>query len=167
MFRRRKAAQSSEDSPLTELRLQALRVDAAMLGIEPSAELRDVFGVVMDTTYTRGVATLVALADATTSLYTSTGFGIIGGGGHPQVVTAGQSLLRTAEEHLDHFGPDESDDPPPVGSVTIRLLTFERRLAATEDESLLGAGHRPLSQVFYAAHDVIAELRRIDEAGPS
>ena len=164
MFRRRRSARRPDDTPLTELRRRALHADAAVLGIEPSEHLENVFGVVMDTTYTNGVATLVAFADGTTSLYTSSGFGIIGGGAHPQVVRAGQSLLRSAKEHLQEFSPDASDEPPQVGSVTIRLLTFGRRVAATEDESLLGAGRSPLSSVFHAAHVVIAELRRIHES---
>lgn len=164
MFRRRRSGRGRADSPLMELRLQALHANAAVLNIEPSERFPNVFGVVMDTTYENGIATLVAFADGTTSLYTSTGFGIIGGGAHAQVVRAGRALLRSAEEHLHEFIPDRSDDPPQVGSVTIRLLTFASRVAATEEESSLGAGRSPLSPVFHEAHAVIAELRKIEES---
>lgn len=159
MFRRRKRDEPS--SATNELRLRALQADAVELGLD--ADL-DVFGVVVDMAYPNGVATLVAFADGTTSLYTSTGFGIIGGGAHPQVVDAGRALLRAAEEHRAAFAPDPSDDVPPEGFVTIRVRTAGGRLAATEAESELAQGTGPLSTVFHATHDVITQLRLLDEA---
>lgn len=152
---------------MTELRHQALNADAAALGMAPSDRFPNVFGVVMDTAYEIGVATLVAFADGTTSLYTSTGSGIIGGGAHAQVVKAVRALLRIAEDHRSEFSPDPSDEPPPVGSVTMRLLLFSGRVAVTEEETALGEGQRATSPLFHAAHAVIAELRHLDEAGGS
>lgn len=64
-----------------------------------------VFGVVMDTTYESGTATLVALADGTVSLYMSSGSGIIGGGGHAQIAAAGRQAIEVAADHLAEFGP--------------------------------------------------------------
>ncbi|HEV3365230.1 MAG TPA: hypothetical protein VG795_14005 [Acidimicrobiia bacterium] len=151
-------------NPMAELRLQALRADAVEYGMEPSDELPNVFGVVMDMAFPNGTATLVTFAEGTTSLYTSTGSGIIGGGGYQQVVQAAHTLLRTAEEHLDAFAPDTSVEPPAAGSVTIRVLTHKGRLAVTEDNNVLGEGHSPASPVFHAAHGVLTELRQIDEA---
>lgn len=45
-----------------------------------------------------GCATLVALTDNTTSLYTSTGGGTIGAGGHATVASATHALLASAED---------------------------------------------------------------------
>ena len=72
----------------------------------------------MDMGTRNATATLVGLADGTTSLYLSTGGAVIGGGEHPQV--AGYTLF----------------------------------------------GHRrhPLADTFHAAHDVITQLRLLDEA---
>ena len=55
------------------------------------------WGAVMETGYPNGVASLVCLRDGTTSLYTSTGGGIIGGGAHDPVVRANHALLATIE----------------------------------------------------------------------
>jgi hypothetical protein len=155
---------SPAENPYVELRRQALHTDPAEYGMEASELFPHVFGVVADMAFPNGIATVLAFADGTTSLYTSTGSGIIGGGGHPQVVRANRVLLRTAEDHLKAFEPDTSEDTPAEGSVTIRLLTFEGRLAITEDENVLGEGHSPASPVFHAVHGVITELRQIDEA---
>lgn len=164
MFRRRKGEERPDGDPMVELRRRALHADASDYGMEPTERFPNVFGVVMDTTYPNGVVTLVAFADGTASLYTSTGFGIIGGGGHPQVVRAGRALLRAAEDQRSACLPDPSDEAPPEGAVTIRLLTYAGRMAVTEEEVVLGEGHSALSGVFHAAHGVITELRQIDEA---
>ena len=148
---------------MTELRSRAVLADAADFGLE-TGPFDPVYGVVMDMTYPNGVATVVVFADGTTSLYTSTGFGIIGGGGHEQVVRAGQALLRVAAELRHDFAPDSSVEPPPQGKVTIRVLTREGRLAVTEDEQALGLDRSSFSPVFHAAQAVITELRLIDEA---
>jgi hypothetical protein len=152
------------ENPGTELRLQALRADPAEYGMKPSDELPHVFGVAVDMAYPNGTATLVAFADGTTSLYTSTGSGVIGGGGHPQVVRANRVLLRTGEDHLQAFAPDTSENPPAPGSATIRLLTYDGRMAVTEDVNILGEGRSPASPVFHAAHGVLTELRQVSEA---
>lgn len=150
-------------NPMAELRLQALRADPDEYGMEPSDELPNVFGVVVDMAFPNGTATLVTFAEGTTSLYTSTGSGVIGGGGYPQVVRASQALLRAADDHLDAFAPDDSLEPPAPGSVTIRVLTYKCRLAVTEDYTVLGEGRSPASPVFHATHGVLTELREIDQ----
>ena len=166
MFRRRQPDRQPDSNPMTELRLQALHTDPTEFGMESTEELPNVFGVIMDMAFPNGFASLVAFAEGTVSLYTSTGSGIIGGGAHPQVAVAGRQLLRTAEDLRSGFHPDPSDEPPPIGSVTIRLLTYQGRLATTEQEEVLGEGRSPLSPVFHSAHAVISELRQIDQASP-
>jgi hypothetical protein len=163
VFRRGRRKSPEQSNPLPELRLRALHANPAELGMAPTERFPNVFGVVMDTTYPNGIATLVALADGTTSLYTNTGFGVIGGGSHANVVRAGRALLRAAEEHWARFVADDSDDPPPEGRVTLRLLTYEGRRSLTDYENALGEGRSDVSPIFHAAHAVIAELRQIDE----
>jgi hypothetical protein len=96
--------------------------------------------------YPAGTATLVTLADGTTSLCTSTGGGIIGGGGHARVAAASRSFLAVVEDHLGLMSPDLDSD------------------VADAPEDDLGHGRHPLSTVFYAGHDVLTELRTMDEA---
>ncbi len=118
----------------------------------------------MDMGYSQGTATLVALADGTTSLYTSTGGGFVGGGFHQAVATATRSFLANLERHLPLLTPDPDAALPAEGRVIIRALTYTGRLAAEGPEDDLGHGRHPLSPVFHAAHRVITELRLIDES---
>ena len=78
LFRRR-----HEDEP-PNLRGQILHAAPDDLGFFASEE-HPVWGAVMDMAFPGGVATLVSLEDGTTSLYTSTGGGVIGGGGVAQI----------------------------------------------------------------------------------
>jgi hypothetical protein len=148
------------------LRRQILRLDPAEVGIGPTPELPRVWGLLMDLGANSGTATLVALADGTTSMYFSTGGAIIGGGEHPQVASATRRLLQVVEDHLDQM-PDRTDLPlPRSGRVVLRVMTYQGNRAADAAEDDLGHRRHPLSEIFHRAHDVIAELRLIDEAAP-
>ena len=117
----------------------------------------------METGYPNGTATLVCLRDGTTSLYTSSGFGIIGGGAHQTVVQANAALLAKLTAELDRLPAGDDLSPPAVGRTVIRAMTYDgpRAYEAAEDD--LGNGRDAMSQVFHAAHGVITQLRLIDE----
>ena len=171
VFRRRYEGGSgrANDQPSGEqvyrgLRSQILDLDPARAGLDPSSSGRRVWGALMETGYPTASATLVALADGTTSLYLSTGSGIIGGGAHAQVASATQSFLTAVEDQLSLLSPDTDAAVPVAGRVIIRALTYEGRYRAEAPEDDLGHGRQPLSAVFYAGHAVLTELRTIDQA---
>ena len=140
------------------LRGQLLSLDPASVGLGPGTAAR-VWGVLFELGYPEGTATVVALADGTTSLYTSGGGGVIGAGEHEPVAAATRALLAVVETHLAELGPDGSDDLPADGHVTVRALTYDGRLVATAAEEELGERRHPLWPVFYAGHDVITAVR--------
>ncbi len=141
------------------LRDQALTVEAEALDLKPTAGRPHVWGVIMETAYPEAVATLVVFAEGTTSLYFSSGGGVIGAGEHASVREAGARLLATAEAHLSKFTPAVGTALPPAGRVRLLLRTFTGTLAALALEEELGAGTHALSEVFFAAHGVITAVR--------
>jgi len=145
------------------LRRQILELQSADAGIVPADAAGSVWGAMMETAYPNGVATLVCLADGTTSLYTSTGGGMIGAGGHPSVVAANHAFREAISSHVGQLAPEPVADLPRPGNVILRALTHDGHLAATALEDDLGYGRHPLSPVFHAAHEVITELRQIGE----
>ena len=165
MFRRAKqeAQQPASEGIFEALRSQALSVGAASVGIAPSAELPRVYGVVMDRAYPEGLATLVAFADGTTSLYTSGGGGVIGGGEHASVAALNRQLLIAAEDHLERFSLRHQTELPNDGRVLITVLTYTGRFAAESSAEDLGEGRHAAAPVFYAAHEVIHALHMIEE----
>lgn len=158
------AAASEPGEVFSGLRGQILGLDPATVGLHPTADLPRVWGALLETGYDNGTATLVSLADGTTSLYTSTGFGIIGGGAHKPVVEATLVFLRTVEQALDAFVADDDASVPAVGAVAMRALTFDGRRVVRAAEDGLGHGRHPQSAIFHAGHAVITQLRLIDEA---
>lgn len=145
------------------LREQILGLDPNTVRLGPTPGRPRVWGGLMETGYPHGTATVVALADGTTSLYTSSGFGIIGGGAHPSVVAATRAFLDTIEAHLEQLPPSSDTTLPGPGQVMIRALTHAgpRVTEAAEDD--LGHGRHPLAPVFHAGHDVLTELRLLHE----
>jgi hypothetical protein len=165
-WRRRKKADSgdaTDQNPMVGLRLQALELDPSSVSFEPTDELPRVFGAVMDTGYPAATVTLVGLVDGTTSLYTTSTFGIIGGGGHESVARETRVFLETLEGQLDEFGPDLGSKPPAEGAVIIHALTYDGRRSVTASENDLGGEKHTLSPVFHAAHRVISALRMIQQ----
>jgi hypothetical protein len=88
-----------------------------------------------------GSLTFVALADNTTSMYTSKGGGIIGAGGHQLVAEANRRLLDVAEAHLADIPPAEDTASPGDGRWIIRVLTDSGPRAVDVSEQDLKRGH--------------------------
>src|SRR5262245_60819931 len=112
MFGRRRREQGSPGQAGEEIyrQLRSQALDAVGAGLAPPPpEHPDVSGVVVDVPAEGGHATVVALTDGTTSLYTSTGGGTIGAGAHAHVDEATDRLLRVAQLHLDAFSPEDGD----------------------------------------------------------
>jgi hypothetical protein len=159
---------SAEAPSFEGLRRQILELDPAQAGLLRAPDGPLVWGALLETAYPKnnGVGTLVALADGTTSVYTSGG-GIIGGGGHQAVVAANQSFLAAVEHDLAQLTPDADDAVPGPGRVIIRALTYQGRYSAGAAADDIGDGRHPLSVVFRAGHGVLTQLRLLHEAPPA
>lgn len=155
LFRRR------EEEPL-DLRGRILHADPHDLGFWGSSG-REVWGAVMDMAFPGGTASLVSLEDGSTSLYTSTGGGVIGGGAHPSVVEATQAFLDAVAVYAPQFSSDDPDDLPEPGHVRFHALSFEGRRGVDADEADLQARTHDLWPLYYSGHQVITALRIVTE----
>lgn len=141
-----------------DLRGRILHTDPAALGFWGSSG-REVWGAVMDMAFPGGVASLVSLEDGTTSLYTSTGGGVIGGGAHPPVVEATLAFLDAVAVYAPQFPPTDSDDLPDDGHVRFHALAFDGRRGADAPEAELQSRTHELWPLYYSGHQVITALR--------
>ena len=109
-----------------------LGLDPSEAGLGATEALPRAYGVVMDTVYPNGAATLAALADGTTSLYLSSGGGTIGGGEHADIAAATHRLVALAESAVDQIPVVADDGLPPEGSMrpTSRATPASGRTAA-------------------------------------
>src|SRR5262245_6300635 len=151
-----------------DLRARALALKLQDLGLSASTYPHAIWGVLMETGLARGGAySLVVLADGTTSLYFSTGGGIIGAGEHTSVRQASGAMLSEANRLRNETKVTEATPLPSSGQVVFYLLSNTGTLTASGAEAALGGGKEHLSPLFFAGHNVIAEVRKAQGArGP-
>ena len=147
------------------LRNQALTVKPSEIGVLPTLEMPNVWGLLMETRYQEGVVTLVSLGDRTTSLYFSSGGGVIGAGKHAPVVDATARFIALAQEFCSQMQPTTTFPAPTLGNVRFYLLTFSSVLTAEVDEQDLGNDRHQLSPLFHQGHEVISNVRICTDQG--
>jgi hypothetical protein len=86
------------------LRRTMFTADPAELGLAPSERLPEVWAALMEIDLGGAVASVVAVADGTTSLYISNGGGVLGTGAYPAVAEAG-AFSRFVNGRLPGRGP--------------------------------------------------------------
>ena len=108
-----------------------------------------------------GVATIVSLVDGSTSMYLSSGGGIIGGGGHEHVRNAASRFVLKGEEFLPRFLATGTFPLPDPEQVLFYALTYEGGFVAQASNEELMAERSELTPLFGAGQDVISALRTI------
>jgi hypothetical protein len=159
MLRRRRDREQSS----TYEELRALALGAVANGLEPpSADHPRVSGVVIDVPSGGSCATIVALTDNTTSMYTSVGGGTIGAGEHASVASATHALLAAVDAQLDSFtGPDDSSLPAP-GTVRFHVLTPSGgHTKDVSEDAFWGRANDPLMPVIMAAQGAVSAMREV------
>ena len=142
-----------------DLRRQIITLDPASIGIAPTGARPMVWAVLLELGYPDGIATIVAIRDGTASMYTSSGGGLIGGGGRPAVAAEAVRFLDIVDGDIDALSPADALQPPGPGHTNIHARTFagNRSGGALTDE--LATGSHPLSRMYLAGHELITQLR--------
>jgi hypothetical protein len=146
-----------------QLRSRILNLDPAEVGLNPSINAPHVWGVLMETGYTVGTATLVALSDGTTSLYYSTGGGMLGSGEYSPVAEASKALVTQAENFLQQMSSINKFPLPEVGQIRFIFLTYSGTLTTEASEKTLASGNHPLSLLYKLGHETLTQLRLLTE----
>ena len=126
-------------------------------------ESSEVWGVVMETGYPKAVASLVALADGTVSLYFSNGGGIIGLGPHEGPHRAALSFLATSQQFSKQIESTKSYPLPKPLYTRFYLFTGNGVLTTEVKEDDLGNNRHKLSPLFFKGHELISKVRMVDQ----
>jgi hypothetical protein len=118
---------AGEGSPLRD---RLLHLTAKEAGVEP---VRGVWGVVMERGYTKGIATVIALADGTSSLHLSNGGAVLGGKEYPPARVAARKLCEQAADSLGATLATQEFPRPAQGRVRFYVLTTDGVRAAEGD----------------------------------
>jgi hypothetical protein len=123
-----------------------------------------ILAVILDWGQSKGAATIAAMADGATSLYTSTGGGVIGGGFHAPVREAHRRLMYAAQENLAEFAPTSEAPIPGKDHLAIVIRTTEGLRRAEASYADVQDGSAPGQAVFDAANEVMTALRVATQA---
>ena len=163
LFRRRRADATEGASQATNPYV-GLRDRFLALTEDPDAEhLR---GAAFEMGTGGACATVICVADGTTSLYLSTGGGQIGLGEHEPVRRANAAFRDAVTQHLDRMRPVA--DVPLVAQDEVHVVAVTgdglRLIRWREDELSEAAPDWPL---YLAGQDVVTQIRILDEARQS
>jgi hypothetical protein len=134
------------------------------IGIRQSDANPNVWGVLMEFQVSGLVTTLVSLADGTTSLYFSHGGGVIGAGGYDAVAHTSENWLAMAESYFPMMQQTRQFPLPAPDRVRFYVLTFSGAYTADCDKTALEQRKDAFWPLFYAGHEVIAQIRRCASA---
>lgn len=153
------------DESYIGLRDLAFQTPPAELGLQPAP--REVWGVLMEIGFEQGVSTLLALADGAISLYSSSGGGTIGLGGHDGPRAAADEWLAAAQQYVWWTAPTSRIPLPLPGRIRFYFLTGSgiRTIEAGEEE-LLQQSH-PFSPYFFLAQALLTRIRLHLEGQPA
>jgi hypothetical protein len=154
---RRKPEREPVAEVYSELRQQVLNLTPGQLGEELADE--PVLALMMETGYPEAVATLVGVADGTTSLYFSNGGGFIGAGTHASVAEASRRWHELGRSVLLQLAVIEDAPLPGEGMTQFVAVTADGLRGTVAPEEELGEDRHELSPFFYAAQDVITQIR--------
>jgi hypothetical protein len=145
-----------------ELRAIALHVDPSEIEV-PEGEWPGASVALMEMPVGDATATIVAVADGTVSLYTSSGGGTVGAGEHLSARQAGQRFLRAAAESAPWMTPTTDFPLPSEGNVRFHVRTPEGDVTAEVSEQELRGRRDLLAPLYLAGQDVMTEIRMIAE----
>ena len=150
-------------SVYTALRSRILHLSPVEIEVKPSAQLPNVWGILMEMGFPNGAATLICLAEGTTSLYYSNGGGILGCGGLEAVAKASRAFLRVAEMSAQQMEFIVEYPLPRPGEVRFYALTYGGVLTREVGERVLNRGKHPLTRLFYYGQEVLTQIRLHEE----
>ena len=163
---RRDGKKSNPAEIYADFRLRALSHSRSALGIpEPPADA-PAWGLLMETRTTNGVTSLLALADGTTGICSSSDGSIIAGEDHEAFKKIASGYVRLAGRSLPLMIGTEAFPSPKPGQTVFYVFTDYGIFTAGAGEKSLSGGQSPLSPLFYAGHVVITQLRAGSTATP-
>lgn len=152
------------DNPYLELRSQALEFPPEQFGLDSASKTPVTYGVVMDWNMGSGTATFVAFSSGDASMYTSSGGGMIGGGGREKVSTTAKAFVTKAAGYVTKAERSDDIALPVENEVKFFILTTQGRFVAKDKLKNLDNETSALLDLFIEANYFISEMRAVSEA---
>lgn len=148
---------------MQQMRLQLLTAEPGRVGVRQEDPATRVYGVVFEFVMGPTVITVSALHDGTASIYTTTDFGVIGGGQHAAVREKAKKLIAIAQPLYDSAAPTSEFAHPDARTAQFFLLGWEGVRLRTDSLSELGRGQGQERELWCAGQDLLTALRHASE----
>jgi hypothetical protein len=152
------------DPAFRSLRDRVLGLTAEDLG---TLAPEPVWAALLEIGFPEGSASLVVAVDGTTSLYYSTGGGVLGTGEFAEVRLAARTFLLTAAESLSALEKSAPPPPPGDGRLQFLILTAEGLWRAETTPEAIEAEAHPLAALSRAGQQVLGRIRMLEERSPA
>ena len=146
----------SEGEALREMMLASSPSDT---GVTPSADFPRVYACMMDFGMSGHMFSVFVTSLGDGSLYSTSQFGIIGGGAHESVRESGRALIKIAEESFDHTSPTDDISYGPPEIVRFYFLTFDGLRKLDFRASNILDKDSPGYRLHAAGQNVLGQLR--------
>ena len=144
---------------IAELRTMALRLDVEAIRTPDGEPWKGAAVAMMEIGLAKGVASFLAIADGTVSMYTSVGGGVIGAGNHAAVRGAAERFRIVAADARSQLQTTTEFPAPTPGEVRFHVRTGDDARTGAASEQALRTGRQPLSELYAAGQDLITEIR--------
>ena len=142
------------------LRSTALRYEPSELEVPDGAPWGGALMAMMETGLPDGIATLVAMADDSVSMYFSTGGIVVGVGEHAAVRGVAERFRAVASESRHLLQRSEDFPLPDAGQVRFHVRTVDGTYSGAVTEALLRSGRHSLASLYHAGQDLTTEVRQ-------
>lgn len=140
-----------------ELRRQALSLNADDLELKPTGACPHVYACLMDFPVGEHIFSVFANSGGDVSLYSTSTFGIIGGGAHESVRNAGQDWVKFMNQNVESSIPTDDIGYANTGMVRFYFLSFDGlRMLETP---MVGIERSDYLTLFMAGQAVVGQLR--------
>lgn len=156
---------SPQDSKeaMADLRRMALTSSPEHFGLARNADSAEVYGIMMEFRIDDDTISILSMKDGSASLYTTSTFGVIGGGEHESVRRVAQAFVQTAQKYYENSAPTSNFDYPPAGQVRFYLLTYDGVRVCSALEQDIFEEKDVHYELYAAGQDVLTQLRLIVE----
>lgn len=130
-------------------------------GIKPSAELPNVWGVLIESSGRFPLLSIavMTLADQHTSIYASEGAAFLNINSFPEIVAVSKDILALAEKVLPHTKPTADFPIAKIGTVNFFIFTYPGAVMANIKENDLANLERPFAPLYRAYHEMLYRNR--------
>ena len=154
-----RGSKATPETVFSGLRSMALSIELSDLDLPPGEPWSGALVAMMEIGLKNGIASFVAIADGSVSMYTSTGGGVIGAGEHAAVRAAADRFRRVAADVRDQLVSTMDFPLPTPGEVRFQVRTSDGGYTAAAAEAALRSGRHPLTELYASGQDLITEIR--------